>query len=493
MDLTGQDVTLEVTYHNRPEHYKQVFTHSRCPVESQGSEKGSPHFSERDGAHKHDSSSGSSSSTSWPYPVHSLFQALYSPTVTAPVQGIQLPLRFNNTVFYPLKADASPPEQLKKYEMSIPPLRPWIRIGGPDKDVPSAVFTTMCYNVLCDKLCTKTMYGYCPTWALSWDYRKKGIMRDIIRGNADLITLQEVETEQYHSLFYPELAQQGYDGIFLPKSRVRTMNLDKEKKAVDGCAIFFRKSKFEKVNEYHVEFNQLATREGASNTDTDMINRVSTKDNIAIVAVLRTKPGAYENSPVPAPKGLSQLLMVSTAHIHWDPALPDVKLVQTMMLVEELQKFVREASMQFRPNAPPPSMDAGDMCNSMPLILCGDFNSLPDSGVYEYLSKGRLDTLHQDFEGQNYQVFMKDRHDNGVISHNFKLTSAYKDVMPFTNYTFDFKGIIDYIFYSDAHLRLHGVMGLQDEEWFRANKIIGCPHPYVPSDHFPLFSEFSLP
>ena len=54
---------------------------------------------------------------------------------------------------------------------------------------------------------------------------------------------QEVETEQYHSMFYPELAQQGYDGIFLPKSRVRTMNLDKEKKAVDGCAIFFRKSK----------------------------------------------------------------------------------------------------------------------------------------------------------------------------------------------------------------------------------------------------------
>ena len=84
--------------------------------------------------------------------------------------------------------------------------------------------------------------------------------------------------------------------------------------------------------------------------------------------------------PVPAPKGLSQLLMVSTAHIHWDPALPDVKLVQTMMLVEELQKFVREASMQFRPNAPPPSMDAADLCNSMPLILCGDFNSLPDSG-----------------------------------------------------------------------------------------------------------------
>ena len=58
---------------------------------------------------------------------------------------------------------------------------------------------------------------------------------------------------------------------------------------------------------------------------------------------------------------------------------------------------------------------------------------------------------------------------------------------------FDFKGIIDYVFFSDQHLRLHGVMGLQDEEWFKANKIVGCPHPFVPSDHFPLFAEFSLP
>ncbi|KAH9487940.1 CCR4-NOT transcription complex subunit 6 [Bulinus truncatus] len=369
----------------------------------------------------------------WPYPYHpSYSQAMYSSTLTT---NSSLPKYNNFAAFSPQpKVEMTPSYEFKKYEMSMPPNRPWISIGSPKKDAPAAVFSVMCYNVLCDKLCTKAMYAYCPTWALSWDYRKKGIMNDIIRGNADILTLQEVETEQYYSMFFPELAGHGYDGIFLPKSRVRTMNSDKEKKSVDGCAIFFKKNKFEKVNEYQIEFSQLATKEGASNTDTDMINRVSTKDNIAIVAVLRTRPDVYQSSPVPAPKGLTQMLMVSTAHIHWDPQSPDVKLVQTMMLIEELQKFVKEASMQFRPNAPPPSLDA-DLCNSMPLILCGDFNSLPDSGVYEYLSKGRLDTSHKDFDGQNYQVFMKDRNANGLISHNFNLTSAYKDVIPFTNYT----------------------------------------------------------
>lgn len=35
------------------------------------------------------------------------------------------------------------------------------------------IFTVMCYNVLCDKYATRQMYGYCPSWALTWEYRKK--------------------------------------------------------------------------------------------------------------------------------------------------------------------------------------------------------------------------------------------------------------------------------------------------------------------------------
>ena len=54
--------------------------------------------------------------------------------------------------------------------------------------------------------------------------------------------LQEVETEQYYSFFQPELGAQGYESIFNPKSRARTMD-QHDRKYVDGCAIFFHKSK----------------------------------------------------------------------------------------------------------------------------------------------------------------------------------------------------------------------------------------------------------
>ena len=70
-----------------------------------------------------------------------------------------------------------------------------------------------------------------------------------------------------------------------------------------------------------------------------------------------------------------QLLLVATAHIHWDPEFSDVKMVQTMMLMWELQKFVEEATRKHQLPFPGPYN-----CNSIPFVFCGDLNSLPDSG-----------------------------------------------------------------------------------------------------------------
>lgn len=54
----------------------------------------------------------------------------------------------------------------------------------------TALFSVMCYNVLCDKYATRQLYGYCPSWALNWDYRKKAIIQEILSCNADIISLQ---------------------------------------------------------------------------------------------------------------------------------------------------------------------------------------------------------------------------------------------------------------------------------------------------------------
>lgn len=400
-----------------------------------------------------------------------------------------------------------------------PPQRPWILMDQPvDRTKPSCMFTTMCYNVLCDKYATRQLYGYCPQWALSWDYRKHSILEELKAYSADIIALQEVETEQYHDYFLRELQTEGYEGIFSPKSRAKTMS-EFERKHVDGCAIFYKTSKFSLITEHLIEFNQLAMA-NAEGSD-DMLNRVMTKDNIALVALLQIKDGAFDSfqpggsssgsgggpgtigigssssnvggsggngtgSGVGGGTGTSsgggvgsvnnastlnvstqplhqQRLLVCTAHIHWDPEFCDVKLIQTIMLTHELQAIANQAAKDLlassgeninsikqdyfkngtsdlsgqqnyigggRPSAnvtstttttnsfndqddPVPGIGVvggGDDSrleqlgsDIIPLILCGDFNSLPESSVVEFLSNGGISADHQDFKELAYK------------------------------------------------------------------------------------------
>ncbi|CAE1176032.1 CNOT6 [Acanthosepion pharaonis] len=367
-----------------------------------------------------------------------------------------------------------------------PPPRQWIPLQQPDCSRPTAVFTVMCYNVLCDKYCTRQLYGYCPTWALNWEYRKKGIMEEIKHYSADIISLQEVETDQFYNFFLPELKRDGYNGIFSPKSRARTMS-EQERKHVDGCAIFFRQAKFCIIKEYLIEFNQLAMANAEGNDD--MLNRVMTKDNIGLAALLKTKEAVYDS--LSSERHCGQLVLVATAHIHWDPEYSDVKLIQTMMLMWELKHIIEEACLSYGQSIP-----AAD-CNSIPLLLCGDLNSLPNSGVVEYLSTGKVAADHPDFKEYGYRSSLRKistAESKDVLAHNFRLGRTYEgDTMPFTNYTYEFKGVIDYIFYSREHMNLLGLLGPLDEEWFRENKVAGCPHPHIPSDHFSLFVELEMP
>lgn len=67
-----------------------------------------------------------------------------------------------------------------------------------------------------------------------------------------------------------------------------------------------------------------------------------------------------------------QLLLVANAHMHWDPEYSDVKLVQTMMFLSEVKNIVDKASRSFK-------LSSGEN-NTIPLVLCADLNSLPDSG-----------------------------------------------------------------------------------------------------------------
>ena len=66
---------------------------------------------------------------------------------------------------------------------------------------------------------------------------------------------QEVQSDHFEEFFAPELAKKGYSAVYKKKT---TELYTGSSYAIDGCATFFRRDKFELVKKYEVEFNKAA-------------------------------------------------------------------------------------------------------------------------------------------------------------------------------------------------------------------------------------------
>lgn len=69
------------------------------------------------------------------------------------------------------------------------------------------------------------------------------ILQEVQGRDPDIFCMQEVDQENFNEYFRANLANDNYKGIFWPKGRAKTM-AEREAKFVDGCAIFYKNSKY---------------------------------------------------------------------------------------------------------------------------------------------------------------------------------------------------------------------------------------------------------
>lgn len=225
---------------------------------------------------------------------------------------------------------------------------------------------------------------------------------------------------------------------------------------VDGCAIFFKSDKFKMDEKQLIEFNQLALQRPSLRKHKDMYNRVMTRDNISLVVRLEHRESRQE-------------LIIGNVHVHWDPSYCDVKLVQAILLLEELEKIAHR-----HPKAA--------------LILCGDFNSLPDSGVVSLLESGAIGPSHPEFMNFTYEPYSTEG-----AHHSLNLRNAYSQCpenFDLTNFSPKFKGVIDYIWYRPTNLVISGLLGPVSPDYTK--QVVGFPSQHLPSDHISLLAEFKI-
>ena len=360
-------------------------------------------------------------------------------------------------------------------------------------------FKVLTWNVLCDKYATPQTYGYTPTAALDWKYRKECIFSELRYRDADFVCLQEISTESFKEDFAPELAKNDYKGVQWPKSRAKTMS-EKDALGVDGCAVFYKNNKYLLLDKQVVEFASIAINRPDMKNQHDVFNRVMPKDNIAVVCFFESRVTG------------ARFILVNV-HLTWDSALADVKVIQTGILMEQVtkmaEKYARWPEVKDKklvtfsasrapgdeargpaPAAPEPAPSQSYQVNTdIPLLVCGDFNSTGDSSVFDLMSGGRVPPDHPEIGSYQYGSFTRDG-----IEHPFSLRDAYAPLkgtpaqMPFTNYPPGFADVIDYLFYSTNSLEVVELLGPPDGDYLK--RVPSFPNYHFPADHIQIMGEF---
>nr|XP_020485790.1 protein angel homolog 1 [Labrus bergylta] len=213
----------------------------------------------------------------------------------------------------------------------------------------SMEFTVMSYNILAQDLleANEGLYTHCPLEVLDWSYRCSLLLEEILKWAPDILCLQEVQENHYQEQLFPVLSQMGYSCVYKRRTGNKT----------DGCATCYRSGRFSELSVTLLEFLR---------PDTELLDR----HNVGIVLLLQ--PVVTKGPEI---KAKGPPLCVANTHLIFNPRRGDVKLAQLAILLADIDSVVKSCKAK------------GEHCN---LILCGDFNALPHTPLYQLVATGEL-------------------------------------------------------------------------------------------------------
>eukprot|EP00029_Vermamoeba_vermiformis_P003880 TRINITY_DN1440_c0_g1_i1.p1 TRINITY_DN1440_c0_g1~~TRINITY_DN1440_c0_g1_i1.p1 ORF type:complete len:516 (-),score=133.19 TRINITY_DN1440_c0_g1_i1:41-1564(-) len=309
------------------------------------------------------------------------------------------------------------------------------------------------YNILAPIWTNPANYDWCPAWALEWSYRRAIIVKELLSYDADIICLQEVDNQGYEKDLRPELAKHEYEGIF------------KENGSREGTAIFWRRKRFGLVDSKSITFNDTVTSPRGDNDLYDKIKerlKVIHHHNVAQLLLLKEK-------------STGKHISVANTHLYWGsdphPLIYQLQLMQVSIIMQELHELLAESKLSEDNSA---------------ILFAGDFNSTLENAVQRFLKNGQVETT----EPELVDGYFKGTIDK-PLAIPYKFQSSYEQCggePKFTIYIKSHQKSIDYIYYNEKILKVHGVLNVSPEEAYKENQFI--PSVRIPSDHIALVSAF---
>jgi len=197
-------------------------------------------------------------------------------------------------------------------------------------------FRIASYNVLADSYVKPQWYPNVDPEVLRWDRRKFALVERVLRLDADIVCLQEVESDAY-ALIEQSLRAQGYDGVYAKKRYEKP----------DGCAMFFRPVGVRFVGSETIYYR-------------DSLRGVPDSGHLSLIITFESEWG---------------VVRVATTHLRWGqedkPPEEHIGYLQIKELIND----------HFRPDR-----------IASAWVVCGDLNVRPDNPVVkELIGSGFLD------------------------------------------------------------------------------------------------------
>ncbi|XP_036337943.1 nocturnin-like isoform X3 [Rhagoletis pomonella] len=307
----------------------------------------------------------------------------------------------------------------------------------------------------------------CPEEALTWENRKFLIVQEILQNNPDIICLQEVD---HFKFLQTILGTQNYEGIFFPKPDSPCLYIE-ENNGPDGCAIFYKRDKFE-----------------LKNFDTRILEVWRVQSNqVAIVVNLAVKATGKE-------------FCVCTTHLKARHGSLLSKLRNEQG--RDLLRFVKQFATQ------------------RPVLICGDFNAEPTEPVYATVLSGellKLASAYADVKAErdecNNDSANEVKADAELVSEAPEMVeqdgeeveeevelicddSVMKSIQrepPYTTWKIREDGeechTIDYVFYTPEQFKIRNCLEFPRDDEVGKNR---TPSFQYPSDHFSLVCDFEI-
>lgn len=214
--------------------------------------------------------------------------------------------------------------------------------------------------------------------------RIDNLLVEILNLHADILLFQEVDYDLYEKTWSRSLEKYGYISEWGSRPGGK-----------HGCAIFYKKSRFEKFHYQVVQFSHLANMYPVDNDRRSAYMELN-RENIAQIIGLRlSSPHTGKNKDEPLG------LIISNTHLFWDPRYRYVRLKQCAQLLHTLTALHGQYNRQYN-------------------ILCGgDWNVTPDNVIYNYLTK-------RDIAAEDYHTFLTPA-EHGLFRNDDEAESKQED------------------------------------------------------------------